>query len=147
MRCSRVSVDTYFYETRLGHGLAHDPFKAILAPRPIGWISTIDQSGVVNLAPYSFFNGFNSAPAIVGFASEGRKDSVSNIEANGEFVCNLATRTLAEKVNATSAPVARDIDEMQLAGLASAPSRLVRPPRVAESPSAFECKQIGRAHV
>lgn len=135
-------MDTYFYDPREGHGLPHDPFKAIVAPRPIGWISSIDAQGQVNLAPYSFFNGFNSRPPIVGFSSEGRKDSVRNIEQTGEFVCNLATHELAQAMNRTSAPVPWDVDEMALAGLERAPSRLVRPPRVARSPAALECKVL-----
>jgi flavin reductase (DIM6/NTAB) family NADH-FMN oxidoreductase RutF len=122
--------------------LPHDPFKAIVAPRPIGWITSISPKGEVNLAPYSFFNGVNSRPNLVMFASEGRKDSVSNISETGEFVCNLATFDLREKMNATSAPFARGIDEMQRAGLVPAPSRLVKPPRVAASPCALECKLI-----
>ncbi len=135
-------METYFYETRLGHGLPHDPFKAILAPRPIGWVSTVDRDGLVNLAPYSFFNGFNSNPPIVGFSSEGRKDSVSNAEATGEFVCNMVTRDLAELMNATSANVSRDINEMALVGLEPAVSTLVKPPRVARAAAAFECKVV-----
>ena len=135
-------METYFYETRLGHGLPHDPFKAILAPRPIGWVSTVDVDGLVNLAPYSFFNGFNSDPPIVGFSSEGRKDSVSNAEATGEFVCNMVTRDLAELMNATSANVSHDINEMALVGLDPATSRLVKPPRVARAAAAFECKVV-----
>lgn len=135
-------METYFYETRLGHGLPHDPFKAILAPRPIGWVSTVDTNGLVNLAPYSFFNGFNSDPPIVGFSSEGRKDSVSNAEATGEFVCNMVTRDLAELMNATSANVSHDINEMALVGLDPAASRLVKPPRVARAAAAFECKVV-----
>ena len=135
-------METYFYETRLGHGLPHDPFKAILAPRPIGWVSTVDVDGLVNLAPYSFFNGFNSSPPIVGFSSEGRKDSVSNAEATGEFVCNMVTRDLAELMNATSANVSHDINEMALVGLEPAASTLVKPPRVARAAAAFECKVL-----
>jgi flavin reductase (DIM6/NTAB) family NADH-FMN oxidoreductase RutF len=135
-------MDTYFYDPREGHGLPHDPFKAILAPRPIGWISSMDAAGNVNLAPYSFFNGFNSNPPIVGFSSEGRKDSVSNIEQTGEFVCNLATRELAEAMNRTSAPAPRGVNEMTLAGLEAAPSTRVRPPRVAKSPAALECRLL-----
>jgi flavin reductase (DIM6/NTAB) family NADH-FMN oxidoreductase RutF len=135
-------MDSYFYDPRKGHGLRHDPFKAILAPRPIGWISSLDSEGRVNLAPYSFFNGFNSSPPIVGFSSEGRKDSVTNIEQTGEFVCNLATRPLAEAMNRTSAPVAHGVDEMALAGLDPAPSTLVKPPRVAQAPAALECKLL-----
>lgn len=141
-------ADTFFYEPARGHGLPHDPFKAIVAPRPIGWISTRDRAGRVNLAPYSFFNAFSSAPPIVGFGSEGYKDSIRNIEATGEFVANLVSRPLAEAMNATSAPVAEGIDEMQLAGLDAAPCRLVAAPRVAAAPAALECRllQVIRLH-
>lgn len=132
--------DPHFYEPRHGHGLAHDPLNAIVAPRPIGWISSVDVHGFANLAPYSFFNLFNYRPPIIGFASQGWKDSVANIEATGEFVWNLATRTQAEAMNASSAVVAANIDEFELAGLTKNPSRLVTPPRVAGSPVQFECK-------
>src|SRR3982750_4715578 len=98
----------HFYEPRLGHGLAHDPFKAIVAPRRIGWISSVDVEGRVNLAPYSFFNALCESPPIVGFSSGGRKDSQRNIEATGEFVCNLATRRHAAAMNLTSAMVPSD---------------------------------------
>jgi flavin reductase (DIM6/NTAB) family NADH-FMN oxidoreductase RutF len=130
----------HFYEPSQGHGLPHDPFNAIVGPRPIGWISSQDAQGVLNLAPYSFFNAFNYTPPIVGFASLGRKDTVRNIEATGEFVWNLVTRDLAEAMNATCAAVGPDVDEFALAGLATAPSRVVRVPRVAASPVAFECR-------
>jgi flavin reductase (DIM6/NTAB) family NADH-FMN oxidoreductase RutF len=122
--------------------LRHDPFKAIVAPRPIGWITSISAKNEVNLAPYSYFNGINSRPALVMFASEGRKDSVSFIEQTGEFVCNLATWDLREAMNITSAPLPRGVNEMSHAGLEAAPSRLVKPPRVAASPCALECKLI-----
>ena len=122
--------------------LPHDPFKAIVAPRPIGWISSISATGEVNLAPYSFFNGVNSRPPMVMFASEGRKDSVRNIEETGEFVCNLATWDLREAMNATSAPLPHGVNEMERAGLAAAPSVLVKPPRVAAAPCALECKLV-----
>jgi flavin reductase (DIM6/NTAB) family NADH-FMN oxidoreductase RutF len=122
--------------------LRDDPFKAIVAPRPIGWITSMSLKGDVNLAPYSFFNGINSRPNLVMFASEGRKDSVSFIAETHEFVCNLATFDLREKMNATSAPFPRGINEMERAGLAPTPSRLVKPPRVAASPCALECKLI-----
>jgi len=132
-----------FYDAvKNDHGLRHDPFKAIVAPRPIGWITSMNAKGEINLAPYSFFNGINSRPALVMFASEGFKDSASFVEESGEFVCNLATWDLREAMNATSAPLARGVNEMQRAGLAPAPSRLVKPPRVALSPCALECKLI-----
>ena len=134
----------HFYQPRDGHktvpGLAHDPLNAIIAPRPIGWISTLAADGTSNLAPYSFFNLFNYRPPIIGFASTGWKDSAANITETGEFVWNLATRALGEAMNASSATVARDVDEFTLAGLEAAPSRLVETPRVAASPVAFECR-------
>jgi flavin reductase (DIM6/NTAB) family NADH-FMN oxidoreductase RutF len=133
-----------FYEPdkRDKRALPNDPFKAIVAPRPIGWITSVSLKGEINLAPYSFFNGINSRPNVVMFASEGRKDSVSFIAETREFVCNLATWDLREQMNATSALLARGVNEMERAGLAPAPSRLVMPPRVAASPCALECKLI-----
>ena len=129
-----------FFEPRAGHGLPHDPFKAIVAPRPIGWICSLSPEGQVNLAPYSFFNGVASRPPMVMFSSEGIKDSISNVEATGEFTASLATRPLAERMNETSRAHPSDVDEFGPAGLTPAPSRLVAPPRVAESPAALECK-------
>ena len=134
--------ERHFYEPRNGHGLPHDPFKAIVAPRPIGWISSIDAEGRVNLAPYSFFNAFCGAPPLLGFASGGRKNSHCNAEVTGEFVVNLATRGHAEALNLTSAPLPPGASEFEAAGLAAAPSRLVRPPRVADAPAALECKAV-----
>jgi flavin reductase (DIM6/NTAB) family NADH-FMN oxidoreductase RutF len=132
-----------FYDTvTYGHGLPHDPLKAIVAPRPIGWISSLSKAGELNLAPYSFFNAFSSRPPIVGFSSEGRKDSVSFVEETGEFVCNLATWDLRAAMNATSAPLARGKSEFEHAGLAQEPSRLVKPPRVRGVPAALECKLV-----
>lgn len=130
----------HFYEPRAGHGLPHDPIAAIVAPRPIGWISTSDGAGRRNLAPYSFFNIFNYAPPIIGFASCGYKDTLRNAEQTREFVWNLVTRPLAESMNATSATVDADVDEFEVAGLTAASSRKVRAPRVAESPVNFECR-------
>jgi flavin reductase (DIM6/NTAB) family NADH-FMN oxidoreductase RutF len=88
-------MSIHFYEPRQGHGLPHDPFNAIVGPRPIGWISSLSGEGVRNLAPYSFFNAFNYVPPIVGFASIGAKDTLRNVQETGEFVWNLATRPLA----------------------------------------------------
>ena len=130
----------HFYEPSKGHGLAHDPFNAIVGPRPIGWIASHSASGVLNLAPYSFFNAFNYTPPIIGFASVGRKDSLNNIEQTGEFVWNLATRPLAEAMNLSSVAAPPDINEFELAGLTPAAGRMVKVPRVAESPVAFECR-------
>ncbi|UZE48867.1 flavin reductase family protein [Rhodopseudomonas sp. P2A-2r] len=132
--------DLHFYEPANGHGLKHDPFNAIIAPRPIGWISSRSAAGHVNLAPYSFFNGFNYTPPIIGFSSTSRKDSIANIEATGEFVWNLATMDLAKQMNATAAHVAPEVDEFALAGLTAVPSKIVSVPRVGESPVSFECK-------
>jgi flavin reductase (DIM6/NTAB) family NADH-FMN oxidoreductase RutF len=130
----------HVYEPAQGHGLKHDPFNAIVGPRPIGWVSTVSPEGVRNLAPYSFFNAFNYAPPIVGFCSVGWKDSIANVAATGAFVWNLATRALAEPMNATSAKAAPEVDEFELAGLTPAPSLRVAPPRVLESPVNFECR-------
>jgi flavin reductase (DIM6/NTAB) family NADH-FMN oxidoreductase RutF len=136
-----MSSDLHFYEPAKGHGLPHDPFNAIVGPRPIGWIASRAGNGVLNLAPYSFFNGFNYTPPIVGFASVGRKDSVRNIEETGEFVWNLATRPLAEAMNRCSAPAPPEVDEFVLAGLTPQACRIVNVPRVAQSPVAFECRR------
>ncbi|MGH8149124.1 MAG: flavin reductase family protein [Steroidobacteraceae bacterium] len=144
------SGDCHFYEPRNGHGLPHDPFNAIVGPRPIGWISTQDGQGCRNLAPYSYFNAFNAAPPIVGFASVGYKDTVRNAERTREFAWNLATKPLAERMNATSATVPPEADEYVLAGLTPVPCVTIGAPRVAESPVNFECrvvwiKQLGTA--
>ena len=111
------------------HGLPHDPFKAIVAPRPIGWITSMSASGAINLAPYSYFNGVHSRPPMVMFASEGRKDSLAFVEETKEFVCNLATFELRAAMVETSAQFPRGVNEMRECGLAPAPCRLVRPPR------------------
>lgn len=124
------------------HGLRHDPFKALVAPRPIGWISTQATDGALNLAPYSFFNGVSENPHIVMFSSVEMKDSAANAAETGEFVCNLATWTLREQMNATSAPLKRGESEFARAGLTPEPSRYVTPPRVKESPAALECKLL-----
>lgn len=134
------AAGVHSYEPRLGHRLPHDPFNAIVGPRPIGWISTLAADGVANLAPYSFFNAFAYRPPIVGFSSEGYKDTVRNVEATGEFVWNLVTRPLAEAMNLSCAACPPEVDEFELAGLAKTPSQLVKPPRVAASPVAFECR-------
>ena len=132
-----------FYDAiKNDHGLPHDPFKAIVAPRPIGWITSISAKGEVNLAPYSYFNAVVSRPAVVMFSSEGLKDSVAFIAETREFVCNLSTWDLREAMNETSAPLPRGVNEMQRAGLQAAPSRMVKPPRVAAAPCALECKLL-----
>ena len=137
-----------FYEPRSGHGLPHDPFNAIVLPRPIGWISTVAPEGGVNLAPFSFFNAVAYTPPQVMFATTaghregGHKDSMRNALATGEFVVNLATHALREAVNLTSTPAPRGVDELELAGLTPVPSRLVAPPRVGESPVHLECRVV-----
>ena len=132
-----------FYETaKNDHGLPYDPLKAIIAPRPIGWITSMGANGDINLAPYSYFNAFSTRPPIVGFSSESRKDSVDLVEETKEFVCNLATWDLRDAMNATSATLPRGVNEMEVAGLKAAPSKLVKPPRVAASPCALECKWL-----
>ena len=135
-----MADDIHFYEPRLGHGLPHDPFNAIVGPRPIGWISSHDAQGRLNLAPYSFFNAFNYTPPIVGFSSIGFKDTVRNVQETGEFVWNLATRDLAEAMNQSCANAPPEVSEFTLAGLTPRPSTHVHPPRVAESPVSFECR-------
>ncbi len=130
----------HYYDPAKGHGLAHDPFKALVGPRPIGWVSSCDGQGRVNLAPYSFFNAFCAAPPIVGFGSAGWKDTVRNVEETGEFVLNIATRALADAMNRTSASVEAAVNEFELAGLSAAPCHAVRPPRVERSPAALECR-------
>ena len=130
-----------FYETRENkHGLRHDPFKALAVPRPVGWISTVDKTGVCNIAPYSFFNAIGERPHYVMFSSAGPKDSLLNVEETGEFVCSLATYDLRFNMNMTAASVPRGVDEFPIGDLTAAASRLVKPPRVKESPAAFECK-------
>jgi len=136
-----------FYETKNPHGLPHDPFKSCIVPRPIGWVSSLDGDGVVNLAPFSFFNGVASEPPMVIIGTNGRrrpgvKDTLANCEETREFVVNIATWELREAMNRTSAPVARDVDEMALAGLEPEPSVLVKPPRVKASPVHLECRYL-----
>ena len=135
-----MQESVHFYEPRKGHGLAHDPFNAIVGPRPIGWISTRSAGGPLNLAPYSFFNAFNYTPPIVGFASIGAKDTLRNVQETGEFGWNLVTRNLAQAMNQSCASVPPEVNEFELAGLTAAPSRLIAAPRVLQSPVSFECR-------
>ena len=123
-------------------GFAHDPFKAIVAPRPIGWITALSAKGEVNLSPYSFFNAISSRPNIVMFSSENKKDAVAFIEETGEFTCSLVTKALDQQMNLTSAPLPRGEREYAHAGLEMAPSRFVKPRRVAGTPAALECKLL-----
>ena len=130
-----------FYATDANdHGLKHDPFKAIVAPRPIGWIGTKGRDGSRNLSPYSFFNIVSDIPKIVMFSSSGRKDSLRNAEETGVFTASMASRNLAEKVNASSITVPYGTDEFAIANLSSAPGRLVDAPYVAEAYTALECR-------
>ena len=132
-----------FYEPgKNNHGLPHDPYNAIVGPRPIGWITSMSAKGEINLAPYSFFNSVSSAPPMVMFASDGRKDTIEFVEDTGEFVCNLAVWDLRTKVKDTSRSFPRGVNEMAAVGLDAAPSLLVRPPRVKASPCALECKWL-----
>jgi flavin reductase (DIM6/NTAB) family NADH-FMN oxidoreductase RutF len=128
--------------------LAIDPFKSLVVPRPIGWVTSLGADGSVNLAPFSFFNAVGDAPPCVTFAPQGSKpdrpikDTLANVTATREFVCNLATYALREQMNQTSARLPAGVDEMRAAGLTPAPSRLVKPPRVAESPAQLECRLL-----
>lgn len=140
MRLALSPKDLHYYEPANGHGLRHDPFNAIVGPRPIGWISSRDADGLFNLAPYSFFNAFCYRPPIIGFSSTNWKDSVRNIKETGEFVWNLATKDLAQQMNTTSAQVPHEVDEFTLSGLTPVPCKRVNVPRVGESRVAFECK-------
>jgi flavin reductase (DIM6/NTAB) family NADH-FMN oxidoreductase RutF len=134
-----------FYETDGNqHGLPHDPFKSCIVPRPIGWITTLSRAGIINLAPYSFFNGVASEPPMVMFAANGPparpdKDTLKNCEETGEFVANMATWALREQMNRSSAPVAAEVEETALAGLDTEPAVLVKPPRVKAAPIHLEC--------
>jgi flavin reductase (DIM6/NTAB) family NADH-FMN oxidoreductase RutF len=130
-----------YYDPRTEpHGLARDPITALVVPRPIGWISTVGPGGIINLAPYSFFNLVSSRPPFVLFASNPRKNSQVNAEAAGEFTASMATWDLREQMNATGAALPPDISEPEAVGLEMAPSRAVKPPRVARSPIALECR-------
>jgi flavin reductase (DIM6/NTAB) family NADH-FMN oxidoreductase RutF len=130
----------HIYQPAQGHGLRHDPFNAIVGPRPIGWISTYGLDGVANLAPYSFFNAFAYVPPVIGFSSTSRKDSLANIEATGVFCWNLATIALAGPMNVSSTPAPAHVDEFAVAGLTAVPGRFVAAPRVLQSPVNFECR-------
>ncbi len=122
------------------HGLAHDPFKALIAPRPIGWIGSISKEGIYNLAPYSFFNAISDRPHYVMFSSKNIKDSVCNVQETGEFTCSLSTWDTRDGMNVSSAPVPADVDEFPISNLTAAASKFVKPPRVKESPAAIECR-------
>lgn len=129
----------YTTDTRK-HGLRFDPFKALIVPRPIGWVSTLDDDDELNLAPFSFFNGISDFPPMLMFSVANGKDTVNNIKANGECTCSFASHALVDEMNMSSAPVDSGVDEFKLARLETTNSELVKPPRVAKSPAAFECK-------
>jgi flavin reductase (DIM6/NTAB) family NADH-FMN oxidoreductase RutF len=132
-----------FYDTDTNqHGLAHDPFKALVAPRPIGWIGSLSEDGTPNLAPYSFFNAIGERPKMVMFASDGRKDSVTNIEHTREFTASLVSLDLAEKMNASSVSAPPHVDEFKYAGLTARAGELVSAPYVSEAYAALECKLV-----
>ncbi len=138
-----------FYEPKKkNHGLPQNPFNSLIIPRPIGWISSTDKTGVRNLAPYSFFNAVSYSPPTVmfsggvGSAADGLKDSVRNIESMGEFVCNLATWDTREKMNKSSEALPPDCDEISLSGLTAIPSKLVNAPRIKEAPVHLECRYL-----
>ncbi len=137
-----------FYDAAGPHGLKHNPFKALISPRPIGWISSADKEGNLNLAPFSFFNAMADAPPIVVLGINGphkeggAKDTLSNIKETGEFVTNMVTYELRDLMNATSQMVERAVNEFDLAGATTSPSNMVKPPRVTESPVNMECKLL-----
>lgn len=132
----------FFDAERNDHGLPYNPIKALIAPRPIGWITALSTRGELNLSPYSFFNAVAERPFIVAFGSNGYKDAVAFVEETGEFVCNMATWDLREAMNRSSAPLARGESEVAYAGLTTAPSHFVKVPRVAETPAAIECRWL-----
>ncbi len=131
-----------FYDIAHGHGLPHDPVKALIAPRPIGWICAMSAGGAVNLSPYSFFNQVSDRPHMVMFSSVGRKDAISFIEETREFTCSIVSWEQREAMNRTSAPLPRGQSEFEYAGLEQEPSTLVRPPRVRGAPAALECRLV-----
>ena len=136
-----VLSQTHFYQPKEGDGLAHDPFNAIIAPRPIGWISTKSKTGVLNLAPYSFFNALNYTPPIIGFSVVGsKKDSLVNVQETGEFCWNLVSEDLIDAMNTTSKPLAPEESEFDHAGLQTVESEVVSVPRVKASKVSMECK-------
>ena len=138
-----------FYEPiKKNHGLPKNPFNSLVIPRPIGWITSCDSEGVLNLAPYSFFNAVCYSPPTVMFASgagsggDGLKDSLRNVETTGEFVCNLVTWDNREQMIQTSASVHKDVNELEMTGLSSQSGRLVDVPWVAEAPVHLECRHV-----
>lgn len=135
-----MTSDFHFYEPRHGHGLPHNPFYAIMGPRMIGWIATRSKEGVDNLAPYSFFGAYSADPPMIGFTSEGWKDSVDNVRSTGEFSWNLVSRDLAQAMNLTSQSVPAEMDEFELTGIQKSECRIISASRVEDSPVTFECR-------
>jgi len=131
-----------FYDVARGHGLPHDPVKALIAPRPIGWICAMSAKGEVNLSPYSFFNQVADRPHMVMFSSVGRKDAITFIEETGEFTCSIVSWEQRDAMNRTSVPLPRGQSEFEYAGLEPEPSVLIRPPRVRGAPAALECRLV-----
>lgn len=137
-----------FYEPGQPHGLPRDPFRSLVVPRPIAWITSLDSNGIVNVAPYSHFNICSAEPPTIMFSagastrSETKKDSQRNAEQGGEFVVNIVTYAMREVMNRTSAEVAPTSSEANLYGLATSPSQMVKPPRLADSPVQLECKYL-----
>ncbi len=130
-----------FYDAvRNDHGFANDPFKALVAPRPVGWISTLSETGTANLAPYSYFNAFSQGPHYVAFGSGDYKDTIRNVDATREFAVNLVSFALRQDMNRSSAGVASHVDEFELAGIEKAPCQFIKAPRVAKSPACLECR-------
>jgi flavin reductase (DIM6/NTAB) family NADH-FMN oxidoreductase RutF len=142
-----------YYEDPRNHGLKYNPFKALVAPRPIAWVSSMDAEGVLNLAPYSFFNAMAEFPPTIVFAPNnprpggGRKDTLANIEATNQFVVNLCNFDLREKMNLSSAHVDAGVDEFELTGLTPVPCNRVKVPRVGEAPVALECEFMFRTRL
>ena len=131
---------TMFYATDTPHGLRHDPFKALVVPRPIGWVSTLSKDGIPNLAPFSFFNAISDRPHMVMFSVGWRNNTLLNIEATGECTCSFVNKAMTDAMNMSSAGVEHGVDEFALAGLDTTASTLVTPPRATASPAALECK-------
>ena len=137
-----------FYDAQQNsHGLPHDPFKALVGPRPIGWISTRSKDGISNLAPYSFFNAISAQPNLVMFSSQGHKDSVTNIEETGVFAVSMVSYDLRDRMNKSSAPVDPDVNEFDLAGLTEAPCQMINASYVSEAPAALECRLLDVIHL
>ena len=129
-----------FYATDTPHGLRHDPFKALIVPRPIGWVATLDKEGTPNLAPFSFFNAISDRPHMIMFSVGWRNNTLLNIEETGECTCSFVNKAMTDAMNMSSAAVDRDVDEFKLAELDTTASELITPPRVTASPAALECK-------